>query len=264
MAFMASLALLIGIVLGLLGGGGSILTVPVLVYIMDVPPKQAIATSLVVVGAAAAVAATRHALGGRVRWRTGLVFSAAGMVGALGGGMASGWFSGRGLLVLFALMMVATGVAMLVKREGNEPQARVVGSSASRIVLQGLAVGGFTGLVGAGGGFLVVPALALLGGLGMPEAVGTSLLVIALSSAAGWVGHAAHVDIDWMLAGTFAGATILGTLVGSSLAARVPSALLRRGFAVFVLVMAGAVLFQEVSADGRESGTTAAALEGRR
>ena len=263
MGLTAGLALLIGLVLGLLGGGGSILTVPVLVYLLDVPPKEAIATSLVVVGGAATVASLQHALGGRVRWRTGLLFSAAGMAGAVGGGFAADWFPGTVLLVLFALMMVATGVTMLVGRRSAGPPRSGADAAWWVLVLEGLAVGGFTGLVGAGGGFLVVPALALFGGLTMQEAVGTSLLVIALKSGAGFLGHAAHVDIDWAMAGTFTLATILGTLVGSSLSARVPAASLRKGFAVFVLVMAGVVLFQEISGEPPGTETTVVAVEVR-
>ena len=249
MAFSSLLALLIGLVLGLLGGGGSILTVPVLVYLLDVPPKEAIATSLVVVGGTAAVASVQHALGGRVQWRTGLLFSLAGMAGAYLGGFAADWFSGTTLLVLFAAMMLATGVAMLVGRKEPTASATRREQPGWLIVVEGLVVGAFTGLVGAGGGFLVVPALVLMGGLTMQQAVGTSLMVIALKSGAGFLGHAAHVEIDWALAGSFTAATILGSLVGTSLSARVSGRSLRTGFAVFVLVMAGVVLWQELGAE---------------
>lgn len=245
----AILALIIGLTLGLLGGGGSILTVPVLVYILDVPAKEAIATSLVVVGGTAAVASIQHALGGRVRWKTGLIFSAAGMVGAALGGYAADWFSGTVLLVLFALMMVATGAAMLLgKKKEPDPSAPKKDHPWWMIVGEGLLVGGVTGLVGAGGGFLVVPALVLMGGLSMQEAVGTSLLVIALKSGAGYFGHASHVQIDWAMAGTFTLATIFGSLFGTALSAKVPSKALRKGFAVFVLVMAAVVLYKELGA----------------
>jgi uncharacterized membrane protein YfcA len=255
------LALIIGLVLGLLGGGGSILTVPVLVYLLDVPPKQAIATSLVVVGGTAAVAAIQHARGGRVQWRTGLIFSAAGMVGAAAGGFAADWFSGTVLLILFAAMMIATGVAMLVGRKEPDPDAPKKHHPAWLIAAEGLLVGGVTGLVGAGGGFLVVPALVLFGGLSMQQAVGTSLLVIALKSGAGFIGHATHVQIDWAMAAGFTAATIVGSLAGSALSAKVSGKSLRKGFAVFVLFMAGIVLWQELGAEPRAETPTQAALE---
>lgn len=262
MWLIAVLAAVVGITLGLLGGGGSILTVPVLTYVLDVPPKEAIATSLVVVGVTAAVAAVEHARRGRVRWRVGLLFSAAGMVGAAAGGFAADWFSGTVLLVLFALMMLATGGAMLRGRKLPEQTAV---SKAPRqhpawlIGAEGLVVGAVTGLVGAGGGFLVVPALVLLGGLGMPEAIGTSLVVIALKSGAGFVGHAAHVQISWSLAAGFTAVTVVGSLIGTALSAKIPASSLRRGFGVFVLVMAVLVLGRELA--GPPSGGSVARAE---
>ena len=248
MLLAALLALLVGLTLGLLGGGGSILTVPVLVYLLDMPPKEAIATSLVVVGATAGVAVIRHGLASRVRWRTGLLFSVGGVVGAALGGVAAAYFTGTFLLVLFALMMVATGVAMLMGRRLPADGAAQTRSSTGLILVEGLVVGAVTGLVGAGGGFLVVPALVLLGGVPMKEAVGTSLLVIGLKSAGGFLGHASHVEIDWALTGAFTLAAVVGSLGGVQLADRVPGPALRKGFAVFVLVMAAVVLQQELGA----------------
>src|SRR5699024_4789960 len=167
--------------LGLLGGGGSILTVPILTYVAGLPPKEAIAASLFVVGTTSAVSAISHARAGRVRWRTGLIFGAAGMVGAFGGGILGGYIPGTVLMIAFALMMVATSIAMLRGRKG----ARAKDASArelptAKIVIEGLAVGLATGLVGAGGGFLVVPDLALLGGLLMTVDMGTELVMIVI------------------------------------------------------------------------------------
>ena len=244
----AILALAVGLTLGLLGGGGSILTVPVLVYLLDVPVKEAIATSLVVVGVTAGVAALRHARAGRVCWKSGLLFSSAGIVGAFLGGYAADWFSSTTLLVLFALMMGAAGVAMLVSRPTPAVDRDAPGQPGWVVFIEGLVVGAVTGLVGAGGGFLVVPALVLLGGLSMKEAIGTSLLVIALKSAGGFVGHATHVEIDWALAGGFTLAAVLGAEAGARLGEHLSGLALRRGFAVFVLVMAAAVLQQELDA----------------
>jgi uncharacterized protein len=129
------------------------------------------------------------------------------------------------------------------------------------ILGEGLLVGAVTGLVGAGGGFLVVPALVLLGGLTMQEAVGTSLLVIALKSGAGLAGHITHVDIDWAMAGGFTAATVAGSLVGTALSARVPGPALRKGFAVFVLLMGGMVLYQELGKGDAPAESTAAVVE---
>lgn len=241
------LAVLIGVSLGLLGGGGSILTVPILTYVAGLPPKEAIAASLFVVGTTSAVSAFSHARAGRVRWRTGMIFGAAGMVGAFGGGLLGGYIPGTVLMIAFALMMVATSVAMIRGRKGaraEDPSARDLPTA--KIVAEGLAVGLATGLVGAGGGFLVVPALALLGGLPMPVAVGTSLVVIAMKSFAGLAGYLTSVSLDWALVGGVTLAAILGSLLGSRLAGRIPENVLRKGFGIFVLVMGAFVLVQEL------------------
>lgn len=241
------LAILIGVSLGLLGGGGSILTVPILTYVAGLPPKEAIAASLFVVGATSAVSAISHARTGRVRWRTGLIFGAAGMVGAFGGGILGGYVPGTVLMIAFALMMVATSLAMIRGRKrAHAADAPARELPTMKIILEGLAVGLATGLVGAGGGFLVVPALALLGGLPMPVAVGTSLVVIAMKSFAGLAGYLTSVSLDWALVGGVTLAAILGSLLGARLAGRIPETVLREGFGVFVLVMGAFVLVQEL------------------
>ncbi|WP_090014937.1 sulfite exporter TauE/SafE family protein [Lentzea albidocapillata] len=239
-------AVLIGLALGVLGGGGSILTVPILVYLADLEPKQAIAMSLFVVGVTSAVAAVSHARAGRVRWRTGLVFGAAGMAGAYGGGRLAELVPGTWLLVGFALMMIATAVAMIRGRRHGAPTRPHGELPVGRVVAEGVAVGAVTGLVGAGGGFLVVPALALLGGLPMAVAVGTSLVVIAMKSFAGLAGYLATVDIDWTLAVMVTAAAVIGSLMGGKLAGRIPETLLRKAFGWFVLVMGGFVLVQQL------------------
>jgi uncharacterized membrane protein YfcA len=240
-----ALSLLIGVSLGLLGGGGSILTTPILIYALDVEPKAAIATSLLVVGITSAAALVSHARAGNVEWRTGLIFGLAGMAGAAGGGWVAGFISADLLLLLFAGMMLATAVAMFRGRKQPPTEAEGKAIQVPKVVAEGLVVGVVTGLVGAGGGFLVVPALALLGGLPMKKAVGTSLLVIALKSFAGFAGHAAHVTIDYKLAALVATSAVAGSFIGSRLADRIPAELLRKGFAIFVLVMAVFVLYQQ-------------------
>lgn len=239
------LSLLIGLSLGLLGGGGSILTVPILVYAVGVEPKAAIATSLLVVGVTSLVAMLQHARAGNVDLRTGLVFGAAGMVGAYGGGLLARFFSGTVLLLIFAALMVATAVAML--RGRREPDERTHERlPLVRVLLDGFVVGLVTGLVGAGGGFLVVPALVLLGGLPMHRAVGTSLLVITLKSFAGLAGHVTHVDVDLSLAAVVTAAAVAGSVLGAALAPRVPARRLRRTFAWFVLGMAAYLVLQQI------------------
>ena len=251
MLLVVLLASAIGLSLGLLGGGGSILAVPVLTYGAGLEAKEAIATSLLVVGTTSLFALLPHARAGGVEWRTGLVFGATAMLGAFGGGLAAEWFSGRTLLLLFAGMMVLTAVAMLRGRADLVPRSSAV--PVPLVVAEGLVVGALTGLVGAGGGFLVVPALVLLGGMDMHRAVGTSLLVIALKSFAAFAGHAAHVPVDYALAGIVTASAVAGTFAGAVLARRVPAQALRRGFAGFVLLMAGFVIW-------REAGTTLAPL----
>ncbi len=244
-AAVLALSVLIGVSLGLLGGGGSILTVPILSYVAGMATKEAIAASLFVVAVTSSVAVVAHARAGRVRWRTGLTFGAAGMGGAYGGGLLAGYVPGRVLMVLFGLMMAATAVAMLRKpNEVAPPVAREL--PVIKVVLEGVVVGVVTGLVGAGGGFLVVPALVLLGGLSMQTAVGTSLLVIAMKSFAGFAGHLQHVDIDWRLTLGATAAAVAGSLIGGTLAGRIAPATLRRGFGVFIIAMAVFVLAKEL------------------
>jgi hypothetical protein len=241
-----ALAVVVGLTLGLLGGGGSILTVPLLVYVAGLDPKEAIATSLLVVGVTSAVGAVSHARAGRVQWRTGLIFGAAGMVGAYAGGRVAHYIPGEVLLLAFAAMMIATAVAMLRGRRGFDPAHAPGRLPIGRVVLDGVVVGLVTGLIGAGGGFLVVPALALLGGLPMPVAVGTSLVVIAIKSLGGLAGYLATVSIDWGLALAVTAAAVAGALVGGRLAGRIPPDALRKAFGWFVLVMGAVVVFQEL------------------
>ena len=242
----AVLSVLIGVTLGLLGGGGSMLTVPMLIYALHVEPRSAIATSLLVVGVTSAVGALAQARSGRVRFRTGLLFGVAGMAGAFIGGRGAHLLPPRVLLLAFAAMMFATAVAMLRGRAKVVEPAAHVDVPVARVLVQGAAVGALTGLVGAGGGFLVVPALTLLGGLPMTLAVGTSLLVIAMQSLAGFLGYLGYVAIDPLLAGLVVGASVVGVLIGGRLAGRVPQPLLRKAFGWFVLAMALFLVIKQV------------------
>lgn len=236
----------IGVSLGFFGGGGSILTVPLLVYVFGIPPREAIASSLLIVASASAFAALHHARAGNLRLRVALVFGAAGMVGAYLGARAAAWIAEGVLLLLFAAMMGLTAIAMWQGRSvPADTPARE--SAPGRLVLQGLVVGSFTGLVGAGGGFLIVPALALWAGLPMPAAIGTSLLVIVLNSLAGFAGYVSHVRIDSGLVAAVAACAIAGSFAGSRLTQLVPPSSLRRAFAGFVLVMAAMILVREAN-----------------
>jgi hypothetical protein len=249
LAIAAVLAIAIGVALGLLGGGGSILTVPILRYTLGLSAHTAVAGSLFVVAVTSAVALIAHARAGRVRWRTGLLFGTAGMVGAYAAGRIAHLIPAPVLLIGFAGMMIATAIAMLRPRRAGAPKPVVVGEMpVGKVLAEGLVVGAVTGLVGAGGGFLVVPALAMLGGLPLPIAIGTSLLVIAMKSTAGLFGYLGSVDIPWVPVLVVTSAAVLGSLVGGRWASRIDEQSLRRGFGVFVLAMAALVLWQEIGA----------------
>ncbi len=241
----ALLALLMGTVLGLLGGGGSIMTLPILVYVAGVDPANAIAASLVVVGSTAAVSTIARARQGHVRWKVGLSFGAVAMVGAYVGGRVSDYLPGWLLLSLFAALMIVTSTMMLrgKKAASDAPTQQALW----QICLQGLFVGSLTGLIGAGGGFLVVPALVLFAGLPMHQAVGTSLMVITLNSGSGLLGHLSHADVPWQLTLSVAGIAIVGSLVGAAVSSRMPAQLLRKIFAWFVLSMGLFILAKELS-----------------
>ena len=240
-------ALAIGLSLGLLGSGGSIITVPVLVYLVGQPAKIAIAGSLGVVGAVALTGALQNALRGRVDWRSVAWFGLPGMAGTYAGAWVSGFVSGATQLVVFALVMLAASV-MMFRRAGYEPpagQSRPVG----KVVADGLAVGALTGFVGVGGGFLILPALVLLGGLGMHVAIGTSLTIIALNAFTGFAKHL-HLlavqgqSLDWQVLGTFVLLGAVGSVAGSHFASHVPQATLRRVFAAFLVLMAAFILYE--------------------
>lgn len=247
MLFVAALlALFIGLSLGLLGGGGSILTLPILVYVLHQDPKEAIAASLFVVGTTALVSAISHARARNVDYRTGAIFGAASMAGAFAGGKVAGNLPGNVLLGAFAAMMLVTSLAMMRPRKEPAPGEKHV-LSVVRVLAVGAGVGLIAGLVGAGGGFLIVPALVLFGGLDMRRSIGTSLMVLTLQSFAGFAGHVTHTHVNWTLTAIVTTAAVMGSLVGARLAKRLSVATLRRGFAWFVLAMAVFMIGKQVS-----------------
>lgn len=240
----ALLAVLSGVILGLLGGGGSILTVPMLVYILRYDPKLAIVMSLPVVGFASLVGGARHAMLGNVAPRIVLPFGLATMTGAFAGARLAGFFTAGAQLVLLAVIMLGAAVSMfrsaslLVPAEAREPHL-----SAATLAI-GLGVGVLTAIVGVGGGFLMVPALVVLAGLSMHQAIGTSLVVIAMNAAAGYLGYHGRYEVPWGVVGLFAGFSAAGILGGSALASRLPQHALKRGFAVLLLFLGTFILWQ--------------------
>ena len=244
-ALTIALAVFVGIALGLLGGGGAILTVPLLAYVAGLDPRQAITISLLVVGVTAAVSAITQARAGRVQWRTAALFGSAAMAGAYAGGLLARLIPGSTLMIAFAVVMIAAAIAMMRGRK-NPAAATARRMPLLKLAVLGVGVGMVSGLVGAGGGFLLVPALALMGGLTMPVAVGTSLVVISMQSFAGLAGHLASQHIDWRLAGMVTAAAIIGGLVGGRLTAIVDPNTLRQLFGWFVLLMASVILAEEL------------------
>lgn len=232
----------IGLSLGLLGGGGSILTVPALVYLVGQAPQAAVTTSLAIVGANSLLGAAFHHRQGNLNWKVALLFGGAGMVAAYLAAGLSKLFSPAALLVAFAgLMVVIAGLMIFQRRPEAETQARPA-KSWPVILVGGAGVGLLTGVLGVGGGFLIVPVLVMLVGLPMYQAVGTSLLIIAANSAAGLLGHLHSGLLDAGLTLVFVAAGLGGTFLGARLASRLPAGRLKLAFAVFVLALAGFLL----------------------
>lgn len=231
----------IGLVLGLLGGGGSILTVPALVYVAGQAPQVAVTASLIIVGANSAAGAMLNWR--TLNWQVALIFGGAGMGMAYIFAGFSKHLSPTLLLVLFALLMLVVGGLML--RRG-QTQTRHEPRHWSVVLGAGATVGALTGLLGVGGGFLIVPALVMLVGMPMSQAVATSLMVISMNSAAGLLGHVG-VHVDWGLVLLFVALGLVGTLVGTRLAQHIPNQALQKIFASFVVIMALGLLADNVS-----------------
>ena len=236
------LALLIGLALGLLGGGGSILTIPVLHHIMGYSVRQAVPMSLVVVGITSAVGAAAHWRERNVQFRTAVGFGIPAIVGAVLGADLGPRVDDDIRLTVFAVVMLAAAMVMLrglTVRPLDRPTIPFV-------TLIGGFMGLLTGFVGVGGGFLYVPVLTGLAGLPIKQAVGTSLVLILLSCAAGmarYLGNPALGGLDWAPIGLFTGIALVGAALGSRLVRYVSQSHLRRGFAVFLLVLGTVVLF---------------------
>lgn len=237
-------ALAIGLSLGLLGSGGSILTVPVLHYLVGQPDKAAIGGSLLVVGLIAAAGCVPYALHRQVDWRNVAWFGLPGMGGAWVGATLARWVPGAAQLTLFAVVMLVAAWRMLrgavVTRPDHEPQLPAV-------IGGGIGVGLLSGLVGVGGGFLIVPALTVLLALDMRSAVATSLLVIALNSLAALAAHAAYGTVAWTTGFEVALAALCGGALAWPFGARLAPGVLQRAFVVCLILLGAGILVQGIS-----------------
>ena len=255
-------AVLIGISLGLIGGGGSILTVPVMVYILKIDPVLATAYSLFVVGSTSLVGAGTYMKKGLVNYKTALVFAIPSFIAVfltrkflvpalpdplftLGEAIIT---KNIGIMVFFAVIMLAASYSMIKGKKGGDAVEGEVKFNFPMIALEGLVVGVITGIVGAGGGFLIIPALVLLAKLPMKLAVGTSLLIIAAKSLIGFLGDVSTQTIDWQLLLIFTSLSIVGIFIGSALSKKINEQVLKTGFGWFVLVMGIYIITKELLA----------------
>ena len=256
------LAVIVGISLGLIGSGGSILTVPILVYVMAVNPVLATAYSLFIVGSTALVGGVQSAIQKRVDFKTVLIFGVPSIAAvyatrmwlvpfiptelfSIGSQMIT---KSIALMLLFAVVMILASVSMIKPgkhKETDENAPRVY--NYLMILLEGAVVGLLTGLVGAGGGFLIIPALVLLARMPMKLAVGTSLFIIAAKSLIGFIGDLQGSEIiDWKLLGIFTAFSIAGIFIGILLSKKIPGQKLKKGFGWFVLIMGIYIIFKEL------------------
>ncbi len=228
------LSAVIGLSLGLIGGGGSILTVPILVYFLDVEPHDAVGMSLAVVGATSLFGSYLHYRRDNVNVTSGLIFGGAGAVGALLGSPLTKLVSPTVLLLIFGLLMFVVAVSMLWRKKHSNDDLQHK-PHPIQAIFAGLGVGFLTGFLGVGGGFLIVPALVFFGGLAMKKAIGTSLFVIFLNCVAGLVGHISQNMFDWTLTFVVMALAVGGAIVGTILSHRIEAHRLQRIFAILVL-----------------------------
>lgn len=253
-------ALVIGIVLGLIGGGGSILTVPVLVYLFGVNPVTATAYSLFVVGSSALVGAVKNMQKKRVDYRTAFVFSIPAFIAVyitrkfivpaipqhiitIGGIEVT---KSIAIMLFFAFIMILASVSMIRETKEKPVKTDKVRYNYPLIVIEGVIVGVLTGIVGAGGGFLIIPALVLLAKLPMKKAVATSLLIIAIKSLIGFIGDVQNLEINWMFLLIFTFLSIIGIFVGVYLNRFINGKKLKKGFGWFVLFMGIYIVWKEL------------------
>jgi uncharacterized membrane protein YfcA len=254
-------SILMGLSLGLIGGGGSILTVPILVYLFDVDPVLSTTYSLFVVGLTSAIGSVSHFKKGNVNLKTAIIFGVPSIAAVYSvrkfvmpiipdSLFMVGSFEvtkSIGVLILFAILMLLASYSMIRKPKKLKESSEPVTHNFPLIFAEGIVVGGITGLVGAGGGFLIIPALVLLAGLPMKQAVGTSLLIIALKSLIGFTGDlGTNLAIDYNFMLLFSGFAMVGILIGSYLTRFIPNEKLKPIFGWFVLVMGVYILAKEL------------------
>lgn len=254
-------ALLIGVVLGLIGGGGSILTVPVLVYLMAVNPVTATAYSLFVVGTSSLVGALRNIPKKLIDFRTAIVFAIPAFIAVyltrkfLVPAIPEEVFTvfdftvtkNIGIMLFFAIIMVIASISMIREKDnGINVEVKKVTYNYPLIIIEGFIVGLLTGIVGAGGGFLIIPALVLLAKLPMKKAVATSLLIIAIKSLIGFIGDVENMEIDWVFLLIFTGLSVGGIWLGVYLNNFINGKKLKKGFGWFVLLMGFYIIWNEL------------------
>ena len=248
-------------VLGLIGGGGSILTVPVLVYLLGISPVLATAYSLFIVGVAALVGAVRNFSKGLVDFRTAFVFAVPAFIAVYFARkvlvpwlpdvlFSTGDFQlskDMGIMIFFAIIMLLAAFSMIRKKKSTEEDEEVeVKYNYPLIIVEGLGVGLVTGIVGAGGGFLIIPALVLFAKLPMKKAVATSLLIIGIKSLIGFLGDVENLEMDWSFLLSFASLSVVGIFLGVYLNKFIDGKKLKKSFGWFVLVMAIYILYKEL------------------
>lgn len=254
-------ALFIGIVLGLIGGGGSILTVPILVYLLFVNPVTATAYSLFVVGVSSLVGAIRNIQKGLVDFRTAIVFAIPAFIAvyttrkylvpaipeelfSIGDFMVT---KNIGIMLFFAIVMLVASVSMIRNKREDKEETTEVSYNYPLIIVEGVLVGVITGIVGAGGGFLIIPALVLLAKLPMKKAVATSLLIIAIKSLIGFIGDVENLYIDWSFLLIFTSISVVGIFLGIYLSNFIEGKKLKKGFGWFVLIMGIYIIYKELT-----------------
>lgn len=245
-------ALIVGVSMGILGSGGSILTVPILVYILHRPEKLAILESLAIVGVIAFVSAFSYGYRKQIDWKSVCFFGLPGIVGAYFGASQAHYISDRIQLILFSLTMLGVAYAML--REGNLPFISKIDQKRSvrMTMFQGFLVGTLTGLIGAGGGFIIVPTLTILRQLDIKRAIGTSLVIITMNTVTGfiqqWISlHPISMESNWVIIFVFALFGIIGSLVGSYYADKIPQKSLKKLFGVCVFCLGFLIFFEQFS-----------------
>jgi len=246
-----ALGFVVGIVLGLLGGGGSILAVPIFLYVFRVDPKPAIAMSLAVVGMSAFVGFLGHWRQGSVNLRVGLPFGAVAMGAAFLTARVSDRVPDVVQLTLFAVFAFSAAIVMLIDSfrpvkgnptPGGQPHFTPV------LAIEAIGVGALTALIGAGGGFVIVPALVYLAGVPVRQAVGSSLLIITLNATSGFAGYIGQEAIDWRLVGLFTGVAAVGALLGTRLNRHVPQVRIKQGFALLILTLGTYLVLRQIVA----------------